>query len=204
MKKKKNKTIQSCKCPYCNRSYTLKDGYYLCECGKYFRKKENFVYKDEETVNALIEYYVELLSYISKADGVVSESEVDYVKNILINENFNNTQVNWCSKIFNKYKTRKYNKSVLFKIEKLLNKDIETKKIMLYHCMELSYIDNNISPNQKSIIDDIVTIFKIPISDYESIKQRLQGYNSDIYKYYKVLGLERGASYDEVKNHTES
>ena len=199
IEKEENKKIQSCNCPYCNKSYTLKDGYYLCECGKYFRKEDNFIYKDEETVNNLIKYYVELLSYISKADGVVSENEVDYVKNLLINEKFNNTQINWCSKVFNKYKKIKYNKNVLFNIEKLLNKDIQTKKIILYHCMELSYIDNNISQNQKLIIDDIVTIFKIPISDYESIKQRLQGYNSDIDKYYKVLGLEVGASYDEVK-----
>lgn len=195
----------NCKCPYCKKMYYLEDGYYVCECGENFRKDGSFTYKSDETVSDIIQYTIELMAYISKADGIVTNEEVNCLRQLLKDADFNNTQINWCARIFNKYKAISYDKSVLYKIKGDINDSIDLKRGILFYALEISYTDGEVSYSQNTIIDDIVSILGISISDYESIKNEVIGNGSNqenrkqLDEYYKILNITPGSSHAEVK-----
>lgn len=199
---KKNENY-NCKCPYCNRKYNLDDGYYHCECDNNFRKEDDKVLKDEETASELIEYWVILMAYISKADGTVTKNEVDIVNQILKDFNYNKTQIKWCANLFNKYKKLTYQKSPIYEIKKYAKTE-ELKDYFLYWALKLASIDGDITYEQDLIISDLVSILEIPLSEYEKIKKEFiennikydEKGNND---YYDVLNIKPGASKEEIK-----
>ncbi|NFL46725.1 hypothetical protein FDB69_15715 [Clostridium botulinum] len=178
LSKQKPKTI-TINCPYCKKKYTMEDGYYMCKCKNYFRKEGNKVYREDETVTNLIQNLLILMTYISKADGIIAtECEIKILKEIINSIELNNTQVEWCIRIFNKYKTLPYDKNVIHLLNESLkseqgdseyNKQIKT--FCLSSALSIANANGGSTYNQNLIIRDIISILEIPLTEYESLKK---------------------------------
>lgn len=200
----------NCECPYCNNKYSVdEDGLYTCNCGRSFRKKGKVIYKEEDTVSDLVEWFVELIAYISKADGVVTNNEINLLKSILKDEiELSEKKIKWCANVFNESKNYVYDKNIINTINEYIDTKEENdnrysiKRNILYACLRISYVDDDISPEQECILKDIIYIFHISEYEYESMKSDLNSYSEEDNKlesYYNILGININANLDEVK-----
>lgn len=193
----------NCICPYCNRKFKLNNGYYKCECNNCFRKDDDKVLKADETVNEFTESLVKLLAFISKADGIVTQNEIDIVNQILIDNKYNTTQIKWCADLFNKTKNQTYISSVTYTISKYAKEEIE-KGYILYCALKLAMADGGITSKQDEIISDILSEVKIPLTLYEKVKESVKNEYAQYDKcskddYYKILNINSNATKDEIK-----
>lgn len=208
--KEKVSSKYNCECPYCNSKYSVyEDGLYTCNCGKSFRKKGKVTYKEEDTVSDLVEWFVELIAYISKADGVVTNNEINLLKSILKDEiELSEKKIKWCANVFNEAKNYVYDKNIINTINEYIDTKEENdnrysiKTNILYDCLRISYVDDDISPEQECILRDIMYIFHISEYEYESMKSALNSHSEEgnqLESYYNVLGININATLDEVK-----
>lgn len=187
----KSRENYNCKCPYCNRKYNLKDGYYKCECDKSFRKEGSEVLKEEETVEDFTKSFVILFAYLSKADGIATQNEIEFVNEMLKCDDYNPLQIKWCTDLFNKYKNRTYDKRIIHEINEYTREE-KYKKFVLYRVLKLAIIDGGITKEQDLIISDIVSILGIQLSTYEEIKSQVkfeakEDAKEDIMKNFVIL-----------------
>lgn len=199
----------NCECPYCNNKYSVdEDGFYTCNCGGSFRKKGKVTYKEEDTVSDLVEWFVELIAYISKADGVVTNNEINLLKSILKDEiELSEKKIKWCANVFNETKNYVYDKNIINAINEYIDTEendnrYSVKTNILYDCLRISYVDDDISPEQECILRDIMYIFNISESEYESMKFDLNSHGEEdnqLEGYYNILGININSNLDEVK-----
>lgn len=160
-------------CPYCE--YNVKEliGYNTCEnCNNNYRIYNDKVYKDEETINDILYYFIKIITHMSNVDGFISNEKLDYVYYIVKEEvKLDLNKIKWCAIIFKETTSEKYTSEVINKFNKSLKKyygynyNIERLSffkwlVNLYNMNEIIY------DNQKRILKDYMDIFNIDETDY--------------------------------------
>ncbi|RDY23328.1 hypothetical protein CHF27_008765 [Romboutsia maritimum] len=197
----------NCICPYCKVSYNADDGFYVCDCGKKFRKVGNEIYKEEDTVDDIMQDFVKLTAYISKADGVVTKNEVESLRSILKNDfELSSSKIMWCANVFNETKQYNYDNKIVKElndiIDTLCDGDVDIKKTILYNCIKISKVDGEQSSKQKSILEDIMYIFRISRTEYERFNSSFEyekSQSKSLDEYYKILDVDTDVTLEELK-----
>lgn len=137
-----------------------------------------------------------LSAAVMKADNVVKKSELNFVKKFFL-QNFNEDETLEAIQI----------------LKELLNKDINideictqikykmnhaTKLQILHYLFGIAAADEEIHQNEKDIIKHIALKLGLTITDYESILSMFSQ-KDDIENYYKILGVNKDASNEEIK-----
>lgn len=164
-------------------------------------------YHNTGTSNDLAVVLMVLIAAVMKADGAVKQSELNYVKRFLL-KNYGEEK----------------GKELLGALRDMVEKDIPLQDVCLqikhntdyntrYHLLDfligLAVADLTFSPSEERVLSYIRNYLGVNLGDYLSMKARHTSQYSSQSGYstgsgsakdpYKVLGLERNASDDDVK-----
>ena len=136
-----------------------------------------------------------LASLVIKADGKVSQDELDYVRKYFV-QSYGKERANETFKVFNEV----INKSQISasKICSMLRQRMryESRLQMLHFLFSISKADGNVSESEVKEIHNISNYLGINFRDFESIKAMFFN-NPD--SAYKILEIEKTATDSEVK-----
>lgn len=163
-------------CPYCEYGTNESSGYKTCEaCGKHYRIYKNNIYKDEETINDILYYFIKIIAHISKSNESISDHKLDYIYYIAKEEiRLNNAQIKWCAIIFKETESEAYTSEIMKKFKDSLKKyycdnyNIE-RLSMLKWIINLINMDMYLYEKQDKILSDYKKFFNIKESDYAYI-----------------------------------
>ena len=135
-----------------------------------------------------------LVAAVMKADGKVLRSELDYVKNYLV-RSFGPVRASEAVAML---------KDILaqnIQIEQVCNQiranlDYSSRLQLMHFLFGIAQADGSISSPEQNIIDKISYYLGIQSGDYSSIKSM---FVKDTDSSYKILGLDKSATDDEVK-----
>lgn len=184
----------SVRCTRCNAQLTLVDGdgFWECaECHKVF-------YHGDKQKNIMLVYTM-IMAKLAKADGVISNKEIDIV-NAHFDKNFSiNSKIKeYITHVFNEEKIKGTDiDTCMFSMKYLLKDDMHDYLCVLDTMFAVSSVDGAIHPEQKKILITFKRICCITDSDYSVIQERYAGINCDTY--YLILGCKEGDSIDEIK-----
>lgn len=160
-------------CPYCE--YNVKEliKYNTCvNCNNNYRIYNNKVYKDEETINDILYYFIKIITHMSNVDGFISNEKLDYVYYIVKEEvKLDLNKIKWCAIIFKETTSEKYTSEVINKFNKSLKKyygyNYNIERLSFFKWLVNLYNMNQIIyDNQKRILKDYMDIFNIDETDY--------------------------------------
>lgn len=163
-------------CPYCESGINESYGYRTCNCCKNnYRIYKNNIYKDEETINDILFYFIKIITHISNSNNNISDKKLDYIYYIVKEEiKLSNNQIKWCAIIFKETETEIYTSELIEKFKNSLKKyycdnyNIERLN-MLRWIINLINIDLDLFEKQEKILSDYIRIFNIKDSDYAYI-----------------------------------
>ncbi|MFR8868438.1 hypothetical protein [Paraclostridium sordellii] len=163
-------------CPYCESGINESDGYRTCKsCKNNYRIYKNNIYKDEETINDILYYFIKIITHISNSNGHISDKKLDYIYYIVKEEiKLSNDQIKWCAIIFKEAETEIYTSELIDKFKNSLKKyycdnyNIERLN-MLRWIINLINMDLYLFEKQEKILSDYIRIFNIKDSDYAYI-----------------------------------
>lgn len=191
----------SVNCPYCNNSILIKsEGDWNCpNCKTDFTYRGGRAYKSGEVCNEWVLSVVAVLAKISKADGVVTESEISKLKQFLFDElSLNGNQMKEAGEVFNREKQNYSNYEIhLKKLYGLFKEDRSILIGILEQMFRVSHEDGGIHPEQERIINRTIEIFGLSRYDYEEIKNK---YIEELDKYYKVLNCSKDSTIEDIKS----
>ena len=135
-----------------------------------------------------------LLAAVMKADGKILKSELDYVKNFLIN-NFGQNHANQALQMLKKILQKDFPlNQVCGQIQQ--NMDHSSRLQIMHVLFGLSAADGEVHPEEIRVIKTIGNYLNISQPDFESIQAMF--YN-DTASAYKVLEINKSATDTEVK-----
>ena len=135
-----------------------------------------------------------LLAAVMKADGKILKSELDYVKNFLIN-NFGQNHANQALQMLKKILEKDFPlNQVCGQIQQ--NMDHSSRLQIMHVLFGLSAADGEVHPEEIRVIKTIGNYLNISQPDFESIQAMF--YN-DTASAYKVLEINKSATDTEVK-----
>ncbi|CEO09648.1 hypothetical protein [Paraclostridium sordellii] len=163
-------------CPYCESGINESYGYRTCNyCKNNYRIYKNNIYKDEETINDILFYFIKIITHISNSNNNISDKKLDYIYYIVKEEiKLSNNQIKWCAIIFKETETEIYTSELIEKFKNSLKKyycdnyNIERLN-MLRWIINLINIDLDLFEKQEKILSDYIRIFNIKDSDYAYI-----------------------------------
>ncbi|MGL5714527.1 MAG: hypothetical protein ACRCX2_16020 [Paraclostridium sp.] len=163
-------------CPYCEFGINSTYGYRTCEgCGKNYRIYKNNIYKDEETINDILNYFIKIIAHISKSNERISDHKLDYIYDVAKEEiRLNAIQIKWCAVIFKETESEAYTSELIDKFKDSLKKyycdnyNIE-RLSMLKWMINLINMDVYLYEKQEKILSDYSKIFNIKEMDYAYI-----------------------------------
>lgn len=157
-------------------------------------------------------YIVALLAKIVKSDGRVSEEEANLISQILdeFTFKFNGTKAhrNELKAIFN---AEKENLNNAYKIAKEYKQSLKLSALKsistVYFFLNVAYIDGKFSQEERRIIGEICDGFGISEMIREQIlnkfsenfSSKFSQNSAQISDPYEILGIKKGASFDEIK-----
>ena len=135
-----------------------------------------------------------LLAKVMKADGKLLKSELDYVKNFLIQQ-FGVLQAKELMMVFKDILDQDYPlRDVCRQIQRSMD---HPSRLELIHILYgLSAADGNVHEKEVQVIQAIANYLNINKSDYESIKAT---FANDKGAPYRILEIDESASEEEVK-----
>lgn len=163
-------------CPYCECGINESYGYGTCKfCGKNYRIYRKNIYKDEETINDILYYFIKIIAQISKSNSYISDKKLDYIYYIVKEEiKLSNQQIRWCAIVFKETENEIYTSDLMEKFKNSLRKyycdnyNIE-RLSMLRWIINLINMDLYLYEKQEKILCDYIKIFNIKDSDYAYI-----------------------------------
>jgi len=138
-----------------------------------------------------------LSAKIAKADGVVSENEIQVFKKIFCSDR--NPKV---ARIFNDAKQSVQGYDYYAKQLKVLSvNNLDMKESIIENLFKIGIADGDIGLDEQVIFDDIADIIEIPLGNYTIIKNRFIAKPQDqqIQNDYDILGVFYNASDKEIK-----
>ncbi len=160
-----------------------------------------FMFSHSESHNQFIELLCRLAAHIIMADKVVNPVELQIVKNFfMLQFNFSEEALRWVNDILNAELKEKHNMQELgAEINQNFNYDI--KLIMLDMLYQIAVSDFEFHHEEQAVIDEYIKIAGIQSTDAELIRKRyvkIKETTSED-RYFRTLGLEPGASKEEIK-----
>lgn len=136
-----------------------------------------------------------LASLVIKADGTVSQSELDYVRQYFI-QSYGSERANAAFKVFNDViKKREISAANICGLLRQRTR-YESRLQILHFLFSIANADGNVSEPEVQEINRIAGFLKVNYRDFESIKAMFFK-NPD--SAYKILEIERTATDSEVK-----
>lgn len=163
-------------CPYCGYGINESYGYRNCgSCGKNYRIYKKNIYKDEDTINDILYYFIKIIAHISKANDKINDSKLDYIYYVVKEEiKLSNNQIKWCAIVFKESEKEVYTSEIMYKFKESLKKyycynyNIE-RLTMLTWIINLINMDMYLYEKQEKIFCDYKKTFNIKESDYAYI-----------------------------------
>jgi uncharacterized tellurite resistance protein B-like protein len=160
-------------CPYCENGTKNGFGYYTCtECNNNYRIYNESIYRDEETINDIIYYFIKLLAHMCSINGEISNKKLDYIYYLVKEEiKLDLNKIKWCAIIFKEASNEIYTSEVIKKFKSSLKKyygynyNIERLSVFKW-VIDIYNIDSSIYENQDRILNDYIKIFNISEVDY--------------------------------------
>lgn len=191
----------SVQCPHCHEEVFINEpGLWNCpHCHQGFEYNQNGrVYKMDDVLTPDIAALVTLFAKVSKADGVVTQNEIQVVDRIIKTElQPSDSRMARIRKTFNDAKG--FHDNYMLSVHQLYNFFNHEPNILrgiLQFIIEISEVDQPVHPDQQKIIDDATNYFKL--NDYDRNESTNRNV-SHIDKYYKVLGCTVGDSDETIK-----
>ncbi|MAJ43217.1 MAG: molecular chaperone DjlA [Candidatus Marinimicrobia bacterium] len=135
-----------------------------------------------------------LLAAVMKADGKILKSELEYVKNFLV-DNFGQSHANQALKMLKELLNKEFTlNQVCEQIQQ--NMDHPSRLQLMHVLFGLSASDGEVHPEEIRVIKTIGNYLNISVRDFESIQAM---FFDDIKSAYKVLEIDDTATDNEIK-----
>ena len=174
--------------------YTGWPGGYRQQTGTY-RQSTGGRYTADEQRNSFFVSLLVLSSAVIKADGQVSQSELNCVREF-IRTNFGESAVDEAMRMLDSFNRQQVNiYSVGDQIASNMN---SSQRLQLFHYLvRIATSDGNFSKSEKSVLEAIGAVIRLNNSDINSIIAMFYRENDE--SAYAVLGISPNATDDEVK-----
>ena len=175
--------------------YTGWPGGYQQQTGTY-RQSTGGRYTADEQRNSFFVSLLVLSSAVIKADGQVSQSELNCVREF-IRTNFGDSAVDEAMQMLDGFNRQQVNiYSVGDQIASNMN---SSQRLQLFHYLvQIATADGNFSKSEKSVLEAIGAVIRLNNSDINSIIAMFYRENDE--SAYAVLGISPNATDDEVKS----
>tara|TARA_A100001015_G_C15036740_1_gene736772 strand:+ start:1874 stop:2710 length:837 start_codon:yes stop_codon:yes gene_type:complete len=152
-----------------------------------------------------VEIMVHILIHIAKADGSISQSETQMIRQFFISQlNFRGAQIEWINDVMESAKLATDD------INKLANEftlqfGYESQLMLLNMVYNIAYSDGVFHESEAKLIEQLSLLLKVSAFDHQRIKMAFEAQYGDIAKkatddkYYAILGLTNSASKQEIK-----
>ena len=153
-------------------------------------------YSTTEQRNSFFVSLLVLSSAVIKADGQVSQSELNCVREF-IRRNFGESAVDEAMRMLDSFNRQQVNiYSVGDQIASNMN---SSQRLQLFHYLvQIATADGNFSKSEKSVLEAIGAVIRLSNSDINSIIAMFYRENDE--SAYAVLGISPSATDDEVKS----
>ena len=175
--------------------YTGRPGGYQQQTGTY-RQSTGGRYTADEQRNSFFVSLLVLSSAVIKADGQVSQSELNCVREF-IRRNFGDSAVDEAMQMLDGFNRQQVNiYSVGDQIASNMN---SSQRLQLFHYLvQIATADGNFSKSEKSVLEAIGAVIRLNNSDINSIIAMFYRENDE--SAYAVLGISPNATDYEVKS----
>lgn len=138
-----------------------------------------------------------LTAAVMKADKSVKKSELNYVKQFLL-QNFNEEETLEALKILKKLLDQDIDlDKVCSQINHQMNKSLKLQ--IIHYLFGIAVADEELHSSEEEVIRKIAIGIGLNITEYESIQAMFMPSSSTIDNYYKILGITKDATNDEIK-----
>lgn len=137
-----------------------------------------------------------LSAVIMKADNRVMKSELDYVKSFL-RQQFGNQFTNHHLQTLKTFLDQPHSiplQQICHDIRMRTPQEVRVQ--LLHYLFGIAKADGNVSPREQRLLQQISTMMGVPNMDFTSVQNM---FHRDTESDYKVLGIEKSATNEEVK-----
>ena len=135
-----------------------------------------------------------LSAAVMKADGKILKSELDYVKQFFKQQ----FSVPLATRYITEFKDILQKKFVLNQVCSSINNSmpIRQRSLLLQYLFGIAQADGHVSDAEAKVIEQIASYFRITKNEFDQIKSL---FYKDVSSAYKVLGIEKNTTDDELK-----
>lgn len=144
-----------------------------------------------------------MLAKMAKVDGRISQSEIDYVRSLLLNSGFSGEKYEYCVRIFRRAKDDAhsiYDYAADFAAH---SRDTELRETLYGILWDMACADGRLSPEEIKILRELPPYLRISSARYDfEFRRRGGGGGGEAnshYDPYAILGKDRSASSEELK-----
>lgn len=150
-----------------------------------------------------VEIMVHILIHIAKADGRISQSETQMIRQFFIAQlQFSGAQVTWLNDVIEAAKTTSES---LDSLAREFNNQfgVEAQLMLLNMVYNVAYSDGEFHDSEARLIDRLAVLLNISAFDHQRIKMAFEAQYGNIQsnddKYFATLGLTNTANKAEIK-----
>ncbi|MEJ2041691.1 MAG: co-chaperone DjlA [Reinekea sp.] len=156
-----------------------------------------------------------IMGKLAKADGRVSEQEIELARHIMARMALNEQQRLEAMKLFNEGKSPEFKaEAILMELAEVIGRQVSLSRIFLEIQLQAAYADGHLTVNERDILQTIATHLSINRVEFEIIHQRIraqmffsqgrsraetQAQQSSLDQAYQVLGVDKTVSDAELK-----
>ena len=156
---------------------------------------------------------ISLMAKVAKADGRVSELEAELLSNTLseLASVFQeSTQIREQLKAIYKRELNSFDNTILVakKYLKLTSRDYQKRLATMEYLLNLAFIDNEFTNEERMICEDIANALEIRELDFENLVEKFQNFYANRYNQqvntlenaYKVIGADKNDDMSTIKS----
>ena len=176
--------------------YTGRPGGYQQQTGGYRTSTGGRGYSTTEQRNSFFVSLMVLSSAVIKADGQVSQSELNCVREF-IRRNFGDSAVNEAMTMLDGFNRQQVN---IYSVGPQIADNVNySQRLQLFHYLvQIATADGIFSKSEKSVLEAIGAVIRLQNSDINSVIAMFYRENDE--SAYAVLGISPNATDDEVKS----
>lgn len=176
--------------------YTGRPGGYQQQTGGYRTSTGGRGYSTTEQRNSFFVSLMVLSSAVIKADGQVSQSELNCVREF-IRRNFGDSVVDEAMRMLDGFNRQQVN---IYSVGPQIADNMNySQRLQLFHYLvQIATADGNFSKSEKSVLEAIGAVIRLNNSDINSVIAMFYRENDE--SAYAVLGISPNATDDEVKS----